>query len=166
MTSTPEVRCQKTNEIGLVLLIWKECLLISVDLCIFGYHNWCWHLSSLTTLVFVIFGWVIFVPIKQHTTHSILCPEKGTVLSQHVCIGSILLPSDEMQQPTAINHRYTIWRKLGCIVWYNIPHIILDFPAKFRLVYFPHEEVSEERSRNCHRLMGKVGYDVLIFWLS
>ena len=158
--------CQKTDEICLILFIWKECWSISVSLCIFSYHNNCrWHISSLTTIVFVACGWLHFIPIKHHTAQSILCPEKGTVLSQHVCMCSILLPSHEMQQRTAINHNHTVWSKLGCIVWHNIPHVLLDFSAKFRLVYLPQEEVCEERSRNCRHPMSKVGCDVLVFSL-
>ena len=72
---------------------------------------------------------------------------------------SILLPSHEMQQRTAINHKHTIW---SCMVSHNIPHVLLYFSAKFRLVYFPQEDVSDERSRNCRHPMSKVGYDVLI----
>ena len=75
------VCCQKTNEICLILFIWKECWLISVSLCIFSYHNNCGrHISSLATIVFVACGWLFFIPIKHHTAQSILCPEKGPVL--------------------------------------------------------------------------------------
>ena len=77
----------------------------------------------------------------------------------------ILLKSHEMQQRTAINHKHTIWSKLGCIVWHNIPRVLLDFSAKFRLVYFPQGEVSEERSRNHRHPMRKIICDVLVFSL-
>ena len=97
----------------------------------------------------------------QHSPYVVLrkelyCP------NTYACVA---LFHHEMQQRTAINHKHTIWRKLGCIVWHNIPHVLLDFSAKFRLVYFPQEEVSEERSRNCRHPMSKVGCDVLIFSL-
>ena len=100
----------------------------------------------------------------QHIPYFVLrkklyCPNTSALLC------SISFPSAEIQQPTAINHRHTVWRTLGCIVWHNIPHILLDFSAKFRLVYFPQEEVCEERSSNCRHLMGKVGCDILVFSL-
>ena len=125
------VCCQKTNEICLILFISKECLLISVSLCIFSYHNnCCRHISSLAKIVVVTFGWLFFIPTKHHTAQSILCPEKWIVLSQHVCMCSIILPSHEMQQRTAINRKHTIWSKLGCIVWHNIPHVLLKLSCQ------------------------------------
>ena len=68
-------------------------------------------------------------------------------------------------EPPSITNILYLWSKLVCIVWHTIPHVLLDFSAKFRVVYFPQEEVSEERSRNCRHPMSNVGCDVLVFSL-